>query len=124
MLNKIHKILRDPECSGNIRCVVLAIVIVIGMLALLTSGFAWLSFCYETIQPYETRVRVMERNVEKTERYTSALLKVMFDHKEKDMHYGRIKSGTVPKTSSNYWRLKSVYDSMLRGNVHLFNKDP
>ena len=42
MLNEIHKILRDPECKSNIKCAMLALVLVIGVLSFMAFSFGFL----------------------------------------------------------------------------------
>lgn len=42
MLNKIHEILRDPQCKGNIQCFILAVSLVALYICLLIYGLAWL----------------------------------------------------------------------------------
>ena len=39
----LHQILKDPECRGNIQCVLWGIVIIMGMLCILIYGIAWMS---------------------------------------------------------------------------------
>ena len=42
MLEKIHTILKDKECRGNVICFVLAFVIIVYGLGFAVVGFAWL----------------------------------------------------------------------------------
>ena len=42
MLKEIHKILKDPECRDNLIAFDVSMVLVVGTLAALCFGFAWL----------------------------------------------------------------------------------
>lgn len=108
MLNKIHEILKDPECSGNIKCFVWAFVVVCIYGSVLLYGFALLGFYEENIRPYERKIVHIELQIEdmisaqeqidveqnkmivEQNKMLSETDRITKDHKENDIHYGRV----------------------------------
>jgi len=101
MLNKIHEILRDPQCSGNIKCVVWGSVCVsmyFGMMCFLfflfgdTIGDYKLSTRNQWMRQVEVELyRIEEMRVDYIEYFAMQVSKIAhnLNTHERKMHYGQ-----------------------------------
>ena len=103
-LDKVHEILKDPECSGNIRCFTWAFVVLMMHLSFLVYGLTFFSFNINISRVArlinkgisEKWIEDKKRNLDVDESISRCFAnnrtieKMLNSHKNK-IHYGRTK---------------------------------